>query len=318
MKERWTVPIFSAGPGNLKLKPLRLRDKPMLQRYLGARSHRLAVYAAANIYIWQGLFRIYWALIDGALCVFFRDAWGYFLYLPPLAAKPQPGAALKALAWMDRVNSNPTVSRIENIEETEVGLLRDHGLQCSLKSCDYLYLRSDMVNLAGDRFKSKRADCNYFSKHVSCSWRAYKRRDKAACAALYDTWAQERAAAHSDPLYRGMLKDSRNSFVRMLASLRDLHCQGRVLFQGSTLLACTFGCPVSQEMFCVVFEVCRPGVRGLSQYVFRRFCADLEGYALINAMDDSGLENLRRVKRSYRPCEEVNSYIARHAYVQHD
>ena len=50
-------------------------------------------------------------------------------------------------------------------------------------------------------------------------------------------------------------------------------------------------------------------VPGLAQYIFREFCRTLSRFEFINAMDDSGLEGLRRAKQSYHPAMMVPSYI---------
>ena len=295
-----------------KLQRLSLRDRPLFERYLHRGPHRLLLYSFANIYIWQGLFEIYWTLIDDALCVFFKDACGCFMYLPPLSAGFDPATVRSAWTVMDGFNRNPAVSRIENIEEDAVAGFSGCGLDCFEKSGDYLYRRSAMAALAGDRFKSKRADCNYFLKHHGgFVWRPYQKKDKAACIALYDRWAGGRAAKYSDPLYCGLLADSRNAFMHLLGAYGPLDAVGRVVECGGRLAACTFGCAVSPRVFCVQYEVAEPAMRGLSQYVFRRFCEELDTYEYINAMDDSGLENLTRVKLSYHPEVVLKNYVAR-------
>ena len=62
-------------------------------------------------------------------------------------------------------------------------------------------------------------------------------------------------------------------------------------------------------MFCVLFEIADLNINGLSQFIYREFCQELmSSYRWINAMDDSGLENLKRVKRSYHPTKIIPSY----------
>jgi len=58
-----------------------------------------------------------------------------------------------------------------------------------------------------------------------------------------------------------------------------------------------------------LFEIADRTVKGLGAYIFREFCRELESYGLINTMDDSGLEGLRRAKQAYHPAKLVESFI---------
>jgi len=58
-----------------------------------------------------------------------------------------------------------------------------------------------------------------------------------------------------------------------------------------------------------LFEIANRNIKGLGAYIFREFCRELESYELINTMDDSGLEGLRRAKLAYQPLRLVESYI---------
>jgi len=69
----------------MKLNKLTLKDKKLFTEFLSLKTHRLSVHAFTNIYIWGGLFEIYWAKILDSLCLFFKDKIGCFLYLSPLS-----------------------------------------------------------------------------------------------------------------------------------------------------------------------------------------------------------------------------------------
>ena len=65
--------------------------------------------------------------------------------------------------------------------------------------------------------------------------------------------------------------------------------------------AYTFGFEITKDMFCVLLEVCDLKFKGISEFIFREFSREMNQYKYINAMDDSGLENLRISKLSYHP-----------------
>ena len=295
----------------MRLNSLRAKDRKVFERFLGLRRHSLSVYAFANIYIWKALFKIYWAEIEGCLCVFFKDDTGAFLNFPPLARKNNPAAVAQAFDILDGLNTNKDVSRIENIGEEDVSFYRRSGYCCRLKSHDYLCSRPELAGLKGNRFKSKRSSRNYFTKNYQYEYFKFSLKHRDSCLKLYDEWAVARALANSDNIYRGMLEDSRRCLGLLLNSYKDLDITGRLVEVEGRLKAFTFGFELSNNTFCILYEVADLSVKGLAQFIFSEFCRDLKSYKCINVMDDSGLENLRKVKLSYHPVKLVPAYIAR-------
>jgi hypothetical protein len=299
----------------MNLKPLTIKEKKLVTTYLAVATHQLSVYAFENIYIWKPLFEIYWAEINDSLCVFFKDPSGYFLYLPPLSAVFDPEAIEASFEIMERLNRNPHITRIENLEEEAAARYQQLGYRCTQKSCDYLCSRAELVQLRGNRFKSKRAVVNYFTSHYLSEYRPFSLRDAKECLALYGDWMKERSASHQEYVYREMLKDSLACLRVVLDEYRHFNMRGRVVKIGRRIKAFTFGFPLSDNSFCVLYEVADLSIKGLSQFIFRQFCSELKPYAYINIMDDSGLENLKKVKLSYHPGKLVPAYSAQRNHV---
>lgn len=288
-----------------------LKDKKLFEPFLGIDRHELAVYAFANIYIWKGLFDISWALIEDNLCIFFKDKIGCFLYLAPLGNNKKPEVTKKVFAVTDKFNRNKDISRIENIEEEDVSFYEAAGFDCQIKSYDYICLRNDLAGLKGNKFKSKRASFNYFIKHNKFAYLPFSLRYRDDCLKLYNQWRRERKTRNQDPVYRAMLDDSSVCLQSLLKDYRNLNVTGRIVKIGQDLKAFTFGHKLNSDTFCILYEIADLSIKGLSQFIFREFCQELNGYKYINIMDDSGLENLRRVKLSYHPVKQIPAYIAR-------
>ncbi|MFA5144829.1 MAG: phosphatidylglycerol lysyltransferase domain-containing protein [Candidatus Omnitrophota bacterium] len=295
----------------MRLTKISLKDKRLFNRFLGASSRGLAVYAFENIFIWKELFDIRWVVIEDSLCVFFRDKIGCFLYLPPLGSNKGPGAVEEVFKIMDSFNRNKEISRIENIEEEDISFYQGLGLDCRIKSYDYLCGREDLTDLGGNRFKSKRSSFNYFIKHNKFEYLPFSLRHKEDCFKLYDCWRGKRKANNPDPLSCGMLDDAAICLAALLKNYRKLDITGRLVKIGQNLKAFTFGYELNPDTFCVLYEVADLSVKGLAQFIFRSFCQELKDYKYINIMDDSGLENLKKVKLSYHPVKLVPAYIAK-------
>jgi hypothetical protein len=289
---------------------LTLADRKFFREFLSLRPHELSVYTFANIYIWRGIFDINWRLIDKNLCVFFQDKTGCFLYFPPLGVKPSLKAVEESFRLMDACNKNPAVSRLENVEEKDIDLMEKLGYRISPKPGEYLCSGKTLRELKGDGFKSKRAAINFFTKHYRGRYREFLPEHKDACLGLYKFWSAGRRALSSDPVYKGMLKDSLSCLEITLNDYKKLDLTARVVEIDGQVKAFTAGFRINPETFCVLFEFADLAVKGLSQYIFREFCRELEGYKYINIMDDSGLNNLKVVKESYRPLKMIPAFIA--------
>ena len=295
----------------MRLNKLEIKDKKLFARFLNLSRHGLSVYAFENIYIWKGLFAIYWAIIEDCLCVFFQDNIGCFMYLAPLGKAVKLAVIEKVFKIMDNFNQNKDISRIENVEEKELPFYKELGYIYKEKPGDYLCSRRDLVQLKGNRFKSKRACVNYFIKHYKFKYLTFDLKYKRACLKLYDQWAAARKITNKDKVYQGMLEDSRNCLKILMDDCRYLDVIARVVLIDKELKAFTFGFKLNKDTFCILYEITDLTIKGLSQFIFRKFCAELKDYKYINIMDDSGLENLKKVKLSYYPLKVIPAYIVK-------
>ncbi|MBU0503537.1 MAG: phosphatidylglycerol lysyltransferase domain-containing protein [Candidatus Omnitrophota bacterium] len=302
----------------MKLNKISLRDKGLIGRYLFLSRRDLSVYNFNNIYIWKGLFDILWSVEKGNFCLFFKDKLGSFLYLPVLGERIRPETISRAFEVMDEFNPNPENSRIENIEQEELSFYRDLGYDCVFKSYDYLCLRSGLAKLEGNVFKSKRASYNYFTKHYSFEYAPFSLESKENCLGLYRKWMAGRKSSNPDPVYQAMMEDSLKSLRILLDNYKDLGCRGRVVRIENRIKAFSFGFKLNPQTFCILYEITDLSIRGLAQFIFRSFCSELKGNKYINVMDDSGLENLKKVKLSYHPVKLIPSYIAKRKNLNRD
>lgn len=295
----------------MKLNDLSAKDKVTFAKYLDLSGHDLSVYAFENIYIWKSLFDIKWQIINDGLCVFFKDNIGTFLYLTPLAKENSPAVIDEVFGIMDKQNRNKDISRIENAEEKDIPFYRSCGLDFRIKSYDYLCSRIELAQLKGNKFKSKRAAFNFFTKHYDFEYAPFSTKDKAECLKLYKLWMNSRKGKSRGPIYNYMLQDSQSALKIALDNFPLLGLSGKVVKSKGKIKGFTFGFPLNKDTFCILFEITDLSVKGLPQFIFARFCKELKDYKYINIMDDSGLENLKKVKLSYRPVRLAPSFIVK-------
>ena len=291
------------------MKTLELKDKAIFQKYLSHKKYNLSTFSFVNIFIWKNMFKISWKIIDGALCVFMQDSIGCFMYLPPLGRKITKEILDQCFSIMDKLNSDKSISRIENVEKDDVESYRLLGLKSRFKSNDYLYSKKDLVSLSGNRYKSKRSASNHFVKNYNFDYKEFSSEFTEDCLALYEKWVEQRKSKYSDPIYHRMLEDNYHTNRLVMSYCRELGLVGRIVEIDDKIKGYSFGYKLNNDTFCVLFEVTDLEIKGLAQYIFREFIRDSNGISFINVMDDSGLKNLSKVKNSYRPVRLEPSYL---------
>ena len=298
----------------MQLQPLTLDDKPIFDAYRHRSCTRLSHYAFAPLYVWREHFQFYCTLLKDYLCIFAKQGDDYFMPILPMPFEIENRSYLniinRAYQFMLASNRNRHIARIENVPQEMISFFEKNGFRATLKETEYLYETDALAGLRGDRYKQQRHAYNVFvAKYPSAKLRPYTAVDQDECLALYDRWYETRLEKSDDPIYNAMLDDSRSAHRIGISHADALGLLGRVVRIDGEIRGYTFGYPLGAGTFCVLFEITDLGTKGLAQFIYREFCKELmDTYRWINAMDDSGLENLKRVKHAYHPIQLIPSY----------
>ncbi len=216
----------------------------------------------------------------------------------------------EAYQFMLDASRNPHIVRIENVPQEMTAFFERNGFCVRLKETEYLYETVALAGLRGDRYKQQRHAYNAcVAQYPTATLHPYCFDDRDECLTLYDRWRDARSQRYDDLLYNAMLDDSRSAHRVGVSDAEALGLVGRVIRINDGIKGYTFGYPLRADTFCVLFEITDLSINGLAQFIYREFCKELvAAYKWVNAMDDSGLENLKRVKRSYHPCQLLPSY----------
>lgn len=295
-----------------------LERKELIQQYLREAPGLLSSFSFINIFTWQEFFQFELEVIDGNLCVFARHEAGTFLYLPPLGKNVSVKTIQTCFERMDKVNRNKGVSRVENVHAHQLALFLPQGASRPPeefshynKGYEYCYYRKDLANLTGNAYKSKRSSYNHFAKNYQFKYLPYEDAMRADCAQLYQSWAQSRRPVYAEnAVALQMLEENAGVHQLALRHYQELGLTGRVVAIDGKVMAYTFGYPLNEQTFCVLFEIADLFCNGLGVFIFREFCRDaaLTPYKFINVMDDFELKNIERTKDSYRPVVLLPSY----------
>lgn len=272
----------------------------------------LASDSVAYHYMWNGLLAYWWVELHGALCLFIQSPDGWFMPLPPLGAGSIERPLAEAFALMRRWNGDSLVSRVENVSPQFAPEFERLGYRLTPKEPDYLYRATDLVTLAGDRYKSQRALCNRIERKQAVVVEPYRIGDRPDCRALLREWSQQKRAERLEEFGHMLLADAEPAHEVLWSHATVLRLIGTVARIEGRIRAYTFGYWLRKTTFCVLVEVADRTIPGLAQFVFRDTCraAAAQGAEFINTMDDAGLVGLRASKQAYHPNTQVLNFIA--------
>lgn len=278
-------------------------DRVLLEKYLKQSSHLLSSYSFVQLDIWQDFFNFELLEINKTLSVIASDKTSVFLYLPPLGKSINAHVLSEVSNYVSENYPTKTGFRVEHVDAQSVTFFESLSWTIQPRGQEYIYYKDDLIAFRGHEYKSKRHDIHLFEKKYKFVCTSFNDSMTEACLKLYDKWQKNRLRVQRDDMYRFMMEDSRQAQIVAMRDWKSLGLVSKVIWVDGKVVAYTFGYPINKELFCSLFEIADPSIEGVGTFVFHELCADeaVSSYKFINAMDDFGLDNLRRAKMSYRP-----------------
>ncbi|SIQ52775.1 hypothetical protein SAMN05920897_11061 [Alkalispirochaeta americana] len=164
---------------------------------------------------------------------------------------------------------------------------------------DYLYLRTDLAELAGKRYHKKRNHVNAFINNYLYDERPLTPENREDALSILERWQASR--------------EDRNDYIaarEALERFQELDLRGYLVYVDNEPAAYTLGEPLMKgRSFVVHFEKALDHYRGIYQFINKAFATILpRHYTWINREQDLGDPGLRQAKMTYRPWGFVKKY----------
>ncbi|MBE6976691.1 MAG: DUF2156 domain-containing protein [Ruminococcaceae bacterium] len=184
---------------------------------------------------------------------------------------------------------------------------------------DYVYAISDLSQLAGKRYQSKRNFANRFAAaHPDCQVLPIDDTTQPAVQSMLEQWFADREKIDPD----GDFLLEKVALNRAFAHREDLGLEGLAVLVDGQCVAMTMGSPLTQNTFDIHFEKALDGYDGAYAFINRSFARYLQekypNLEFLNREDDMGISGLRKAKMSYHPHHLVEKHWARLWEDEHD
>lgn len=297
----------------LPFRPIKLEDQELFSRYTAGLPYENSEMSFANLFIWRQGWMIQVCELDGVLylCYSHPDTgcMGHMQPIVPLG-KPVRPAVEMAIAdiaaracGLDIMGVNQDFFERLSAEGTNgFEITEDRDL------AEYIYLKSDLVDLPGKKYHAKRNHLNKFTAETTYEWLELTPELLPQCLSICSQWMEGREVdGDADRCEYYAVKEA-------VSNLRELNLAGALILVGGKPAAFTVGELLRPDMALIHLEKADPSVPGIyafinQQFVHRKF-SDVQ---FVNREEDMGIPGLRRAKESYYPHHMANKYRIRAA-----
>ena len=275
-------------------RDLRLEDKPFFDGLFHELQPRISELTFAGLYLFRTAHSYRISQLDYSVVVLGKGYDGSPYALPPLGGD-QAGSARRLLAAGWELYGDDEQLSTALTPDSEVISREDRD------SFDYVYRRSDLAELPGNRYHKKKNRIAYFTNRHEFTTDEYQDRHRDGCLALLDDWTR----VH-DHMENGSLAHEIQATTESLVMSRQLGLEGVVVLVAGEVKAFALGERLNATTSVCHFQKADLFLDGVYQLVDREFNRRLyTDCEFVNREQDLGEPNLRKSKLSYHPVELV-------------
>jgi hypothetical protein len=291
----------------LEFSKLTLNDINRLRPFFQQGSARICNDTVGSVFMWREYFSMEYAICDD-IAVFkaqVKHNNPFTAYSLPLGKNFRAGID-KVIEHCRAFGSPAAFYAVTDYDiETMRGIFDRYELYTEPDWSDYVYRASDLINLEGRKYSSKRNHINHFKKAYPNH--SFEVITKSNISHVREFYVQ--LSSSLELLSDTAVEDCKIT-LEVLDNFELYDLQGGLLRVDDSVIAFSIGETGGNTLF-VHIEKADMQYRGAYQVInneFAKFFAT-EGIEYINREEDDGDPGLRFSKNSYHPCEIVDKYI---------
>jgi uncharacterized protein len=285
------IPAYPAS------RPVEISDRPLLQEHFSVLQPVVSEFTFANTYLFRKVHQYALTLYNDSLTVLGCGYDGLPYFLPPLSGN-RGETARKLLDAGNILYGADEKFVAEHLAGRGYQVISDRD------NDDYLYLKSDLAELPGNRFHKKKNRINYFTSRYEHTVEPFSTRYLESSLLLLDQWQK----VHADVSSRSQAAET-DATREGLELAEELGLSGVVVLTERGVSAFALGEQLNDSTSVCLFEKADPYLEGLAQLVNREFSRTLPAdLTFINREQDLGESGLRGAKSSYHPFAMVRKF----------
>ena len=213
---------------------------------------------------------------------------------------------------LDLINlGNQTQRKVEfhRVPESMLSTFKNHSHKFEVledrDNWDYVYKRSDLVELPGDQYEKVRKKMNKFKRVNQWQYKSINPEIVDILLRMQDLWCRYKACSEDVTL------DQENEgIIEILNRWDELDIFGGAIFVKEIPVAYSIGEKLNDDTVVIHIEKASYEYQGAYQAIATEFPGHIDSkYRFINREQDLGEAGLRRSKQSYHPDHFIKKYI---------
>ena len=286
-------------------KPLEIGDRETVHAFLWQYQPEISELTFSNLYMWRKKYHYRWALFENWLLLIATDENGKSYALEPIGPPPRNKAVLQLLDYLSRQPSGkPEIDRADKRIVGELQADQKFIAEPLREHFDYLYYTTNLVNLSGRRFHSKRNHLNRFFRNYRFDYQPLTDSHISQCMEFSSRWCRVYHCKEGLSLCEEFV-----AINEALAQFKKLHLSGAAIFIDGIMEAFTLGELLNDNPAVIHVEKATSEYHGIYAAINQMFCtSSFKNTTYINREQDLGNEGLRKAKLSYHPAKFVEKF----------
>lgn len=299
---------------------LTIEDKALFDEYLNGFDYKTSGLTFTSLFMWKNLNQFKYEIINDYLCISGNS------HLEISDPEPFLFPPLTKNGFYDPNGLSDTLHAARNIFEKKgyvfsIRLLPFHMIEifekaepCCLDfssdrpNYDYVYLSTDLIQLKGKKFHSKKNHLNFFKRNYDYQYIPLSPNMADECIQLNKTIIGNKQINSAE---MDLLKMEEAALKEAFANYKEAGFLGGAIVIENQIQAFTLGGPLGKKTISVHIEKANPEFRGLYQAINNEFCRHVANTVkYVNREEDMGIPGLRKAKLSYRPAKYIEKYVA--------
>lgn len=294
---------------SINLKQITLDDKELLDSFFRENCTPNSEFTFTNLFMWRKSYDICYAIIDDMLCIMPKHNNGPRTATYPLGKGNIKPVIQKLLDYFAEKNEKPLIRLYneDSIDELEAAFPDKFIFTEDVNSHDYVYRTSDLINLSGSKYHSKRNHINRFKSSYNYEYHTMTPKYRDMCLEMFNKWCDAKKDTISG------IDEQHEAVNELLQNWDVLNITGGCITVDGEMVAFSFGEPLccDKKIAVIHLEHANTDFVGSFAMINQQFLEnEWADFEYVNREEDMGLVGLRKAKQSYHPAFLVKKYVA--------